>query len=168
MKTLLDHVYARCIQDGDCMNWTGAAQRRGKSPTMRRPGDGRGVSLRRLMLEVATGREVPPKLVATYTCGNRECVRLEHLAAISRNALQERNDAQFDAATRLRKSHRISVKIRAWKTKLTLEQAREIRAAPGIYSEIARRYGVSQHTVGSIKRGLTWRDLSNPFARLAA
>ena len=147
------------------MNWTGAAQRRGKSPTMRRPGDGRGVSLRRLMLEVATGREVPPKLVATYTCGNRECVRLEHLAAISRKALQERNDAQFDAAARLRKSGRITEKARK-RSKLTEDVARQIRDAEGPQREIAQGFGVSQTTVGSVRRGETWRDMSNPWRGL--
>ena len=165
---LLEKIYARCIPDGECLNWTGAVQLRSKSPTIRRPDGGQGASLRRMLLETAKGQCAPREMVATYMCGNRACVRLEHQGLISRADLQKRNDAQFDAATRLLKSHRISVKVRLAKAKLTLELAREIRGAGGTYSEISNKYGVSMHTVGSIKRGLTWRELDNPFARLAA
>lgn len=169
IDALLERVYGKCIKDAHgCMNWTGCAQRRGKSPAMRHPENGRTVSLRRLMLQVSSGRAVPAKLVVTYTCGNRNCVRLEHLSAVTRRVLQQRNDAQFDAAARLRKSHRISVKVRAQRAKLTPELAREIRGAVGSYKDIAQRYGVSPHTIGSVKRGLTWRDASNPFLLLAA
>lgn len=170
LEILLERVYSRCVPDSetDCMNWTGAVQPKSKSPTIRRPNGGQGASLRRMLLEVSRGRPAPPKMVATYMCGNRACVRLEHQGLITRAELQKRNDSKFDAATRLRKSYRISVKVRLTKAKLTLELAREIRYAAGTYSEISKKYCVSMHTVGSIKRGLTWRDLDNPFARLAA
>lgn len=170
LEILLERVYGRCVHDAetDCMNWTGAVQPKSKSPTIRRADGGQGASLRRMLLEVAKGRPAPPKMVATYMCGNRACVRLEHQGLISRAELQKRNDSQFDAAARLRKSYRISVKVRLAKAKLTLDLAREIREADGTYFEISKKYGVSMHTVGSIKRGLTWRDLDNPFTRLAA
>jgi transcriptional regulator with XRE-family HTH domain len=42
---------------------------------------------------------------------------------------------------------------------LTREQALDIRAATGTQLSIAKKFGVSQTTVSSIKRGDTWKDL---------
>lgn len=167
IEFLLKRVYDRCIEDEHgCMNWQGAVQSACKSPIMRR-GHAHGSSLRRWLLEAVSGKKLPRSKMATYTCGNVKCVKLEHLAAVTRADIQRRNDAQFDAAARIQKSHRIVVKARA-RAKLSVEIAREIRAAEGPQREIASRFGVSQTTVGLIRRGVTWRDLSNPFARLAA
>lgn len=167
IEELLKRVYDRCIEDEyGCMNWQGAVQSACKSPVMRK-GNAHGTSLRRWMLEDAQGRKLPPGKMATYTCGNMKCVRLEHLAAMTRAEIQRRNDAKFDAADRIQKSHRIMVKART-RSKLNEQIAREIREADGPQRLIAKRFGVSQTTVGSVKRGDTWRDLSNPFWRLAA
>lgn len=162
IEQLLKRVYDRCIEDEHgCMNWTGAVQSGCKSPVMRR-GNAHGSSLRRWILEESQGQKIPQSKVATYTCGNSKCVKLEHLMAVTRAHIQRRNDAKFDAATRLRKSHRIVVKVRA-KAKLSVDIAREIREAEGPQRAIARRYGVSQATVGSIKRGVTWREVGVTF-----
>lgn len=167
IDALLEKVYAKCVPDEHgCMNWRGAVQSACKSPTMRKNA-AHGVSLRRWMLEEASGRALPASRVATYLCGNDRCVRLEHLGDISRKALQQRNDSLFDAAARIQKSRRIAIKARE-RSKLSPELAREIRNAEESQRAIAKRYGISQATVGSIRRGLTWRDTSNPFLRLAA
>ena len=162
---MLDKVYAKCIPDDNgCMNWTGATQSAGRSPVVRRGGV--AISLRREMLEMSFGRSLGT-LVATYKCGNRECVRLEHLTAISKSKLQMRNHAAMDAGQQARKSHRIGVKARA-RAKLSPEIAQEIRAAEGSQRAIAKQFSISQATVSSIRRGAMWRDLSDPFARMAA
>lgn len=167
IKTLLEKVYGRCIPDEHgCMNWVGAVQSACKSPIMRK-GTAHGMSLRRWMLEESLGRKLQGSNVASYTCGNVRCVRLEHLAEITRKELQQRNNSMMDAASQLRKSYRIVLKARR-RSKLSAELARQIEMADGSQREIARRFGVSQTTVGSIKRGMTWRDMSNPFLRLAA
>ncbi len=106
-------------------------------------------------------------MVATYICGNSKCVRLEHLGAITRSALQQRNDARMNAVQQFLKSHRIAVKARA-RAKLNPEIVQQIREADGFQRAIAKRFGISQTTVGSIKRGDTWVDHTNPFLRLAA
>ena len=162
IEQLLKRVYDRCVEDEHgCMNWTGAVQSGCKSPVMRR-GNAHGSSLRRWILEESQGQKLPQSKVATYKCGNSKCVKLEHLMAVTRAHIQRRNDAGFNAADRLRKSHRIIVKARA-RAKLSIETAREIREAEGPQREIARRYGVSQATVGSIKRGTVWRDVGVSF-----
>lgn len=165
---LLERVYDRCVEDEHgCMNWAGAVQSACKSPVIRRGDASHSSSLRRWMLEEATGKTMPSNKVATYKCGNPRCVKLEHLVIVTRSHIQRRNSAQFDAAAKLRKSHRIIVKARA-NAKLSMEVVRDIRSAEGSQREIARRFGVCQTTVGAIQRGETWRDLSDPFARMAA
>lgn len=52
--------------------------------------------------------------------------------------------------------------------KLTLEQAREIRASEDTGPVLAERYGVNRSLIGSIRRGVAWRDYSDPFAGLGA
>ncbi len=168
LAALLVRVYAKCVEEGECMNWHGAVQSKCKSPCMRPIGPtSHCSSLRRMMLETASGKKMDRTRLATYMCGNDKCVRLEHLGTVTRKKLQERNAANLNAAQRLNKSLRISKKARA-RAKLTLELAKEIANAEGSQRELARRYGVSQSTVGTIRRGETWRDLTNPFARLAA
>lgn len=165
LAQLLDDVYARCIPDGGCFNWTGAVQSAGKSPAIR--AGHRGTSLRRLMLETASRKPIDPKSMATYTCGNRLCVKLEHLALVSRQTLQLRNDSEFNALQRLVKSHKIKAKVRL-RAKLTMEIAQAIKADDRPQREIAKIYNISQATVNSIKCGRTWKDESNPFLRLAS
>lgn len=165
---LLKRVYSKCVEDGECMNWQGAVQSKCKSPCMRPIGtNGHCMSLRRMMLEAAADRKLDHNKLATYMCGNSRCVRLEHLGMVTRKTLQERSDANFNAMQRLNKSRRISEKARA-RAKLTMELAQEIAVAEGSQRALARKYGISQSTVGTIRRGETWRDLTNPFARLAA
>jgi predicted XRE-type DNA-binding protein len=106
-------------------------------------------------------------MMATYTCGNERCIRLEHLASVSRRSIQLRINQNYNAADKLAKSAKIIVKARA-RAKMTMEKAKEIRALDLPQREIARRYGIAQSTVGTIKRGTTWIDHTNPFLRLAA
>lgn len=43
-----------------------------------------------------------------------------------------------------------------WNSKLTEEQVAAIRTEPGLYSDIARKFGVSDRKVAAIKRGERW------------
>ena len=167
LQALLDRVYAKCIPNGECMDWTGAVQSKCNSPSIRRAEGGHSVSLRRYLLEVAQGKKPYGARVVTYLCGNPKCVRLEHIGEITRNTLQARNYAQFNAVQRLLKATRVSVKARA-RAKLTAEIVQAIRASDEPQHVIAARYGIVQSTVSQIKRGVTWQDYSNPFLRLAA
>lgn len=167
IEALLERVYEKCIPDGECMNWTGAVQSKCNSPSIRRADGGHSVSLRRYMLEVAQGKKPYGNRVVSYNCGNSRCVRLEHIGEITRNTLQERNDAQFNSLQRLRKATRISAKARS-RAKLTPEIVQEIKASSEPQRVIAAKYGIVQSTVSQIKRGVTWQDYTNPFLRLAA
>lgn len=82
---------------------------------------------------------VPDGLVLDHLCRNRACVNPAHLEPVSVAENRRRGDG----------------------VKLTMELAREIRAAGGSQYEIADRYGVSQSSVSQIKRGLTWKEASD-------
>lgn len=64
-----------------------------------------------------------------------------------------------------------SAAVRAWAIKhprkLTLEQARAIRASTEPATVAAERYGVSRWTVWAIRRGRNWRE-ATPFSGLVA
>jgi hypothetical protein len=44
-------------------------------------------------------------------------------------------------------------------TKLTMNDAQNIRSDPRSYRQIAKDYGVTYNNVGAIKRGLTWQSV---------
>jgi hypothetical protein len=81
---------------------------------------------------------IPAELVIDHRCGNPRCVNPGHLEAVSRAVNSQRG--------RL--------------AKLTPEAVREIRAllASGATgAELARRFGVSRHTIVEVKTGRSWR-----------
>lgn len=143
---------------GECEVWMGSTQWKCATPVLRW---GKGcVNVRRL-LAIAEGRDVTG-LMCTTRCGNVKCVRPSHILIVTRRELQRRVARATSYEARL---PALSVAARR-RAKLTIEQARAIREAEGKQREIAQAFGVSQHTVSMIKRGLMWRDWSNPWAQL--
>lgn len=162
-KKLRDRVYARCEEQGECRIWKGATQRNGSSPSMNWKGRVRAV--RRLLLESSVG--LPPVgKQASYTCGNKRCVTLAHLAYLDRSEIRARCHADMTAGVRRVRSIRICAAVRG-KRKLDHEKVEAIRTAEGTQRQRADRFGVSQATVSTIDRGETWRDHNNIFGGLA-
>jgi hypothetical protein len=143
---------------GECLLWTGSTQWKCETPVLRWGNS--CLNVRRL-LALADGRDVTG-LMCTTRCGNVRCVLPSHVLIVTRRELQRRVARATCYEARL---PALSVAARR-RAKLTLEQAREIRAAEGRQRDIAKTYGVSQHTVSMIKRGLMWRDWSSPWAQL--
>lgn len=160
---LLYLIKKHVVEEGDCWNWTGALQTCGSVPTMRWQGKTGGV--RRFVL-LAKGVNLDKRL-ATYTCGNAACVNPEHLAPTTRKRVQVRTVTESSYTSNPMRRKRVSDKARL-RSKLTLDQALAIREAEGTQDDIAARFGISQATVSVIKRGVTWQDYTNPFARLTA
>ena len=164
MSDLIERIQRHIVEEGDCWNWTGALQGCGCVPTMnyqRKVG-----SVRRFVL-LAQGKAPVGKMLATYTCGNTLCVNPEHTAWVTRKTIQQRNAKDLGYMTSPVRMKRISDKARQ-RSKLDLNRALAVRHADGTQRDIAARFGISQATVSKIKRGETWRDYTNPFARLAA
>lgn len=157
---LLDRVRALSDEVGECWDWRGALQRGGCTPTMRM-GSGTIAVRRALAIEMGLSLQ---RRVATVGCGNRLCVRPEHVQTISRAKLQKRiaSDLQLHP-TRARK---LAEKARQ-SGKLNETQVAEIRAAEGLTQrQLAAQYGISQATVSSIRRGEKWKDYRNPWMQL--
>lgn len=160
--SLIERIRQRVIEEGECWNWTGALQTCGSTPTMKYNGTVMAVR-RAIMLE----RGVPMgKGRATYTCGNPMCVNPEHVGVRSIAAIQKRTIANLSAAQELIRGHNIAHALRKNKkhTRLSMEIAREIRAAEGTHLEIAKRYALDPADVSAIKRRRIWKEyVRNPL-----
>ncbi len=64
------------------------------------------------------------------------------------------------------RSAKIAVAKRAQTGKITLDDARQIRTSDEPVKVLAERYGLSKDRIYRIRRGLAWREYSNPFAGL--
>lgn len=146
---------------GDCWEWTGAMQSNAPTPVINY--NRKAQPVRRALAE-AMGKPITNKLV-TCKCRNELCVNPDHLLVVTRKRLQEMVSKERKYTSNPVRMRKLAEKAREH-SKLTTELAAQIREADGSQREIAARYGVSQSTVSVIKRGVTWRDYSNPFAQL--
>jgi hypothetical protein len=134
--------------------------------------NGKPQNAARLAYALSKGLQSIAELPATQTvwrsCSNWRCINPEHLRIGSRKqqqkALAKAGVYKQDAAERLLKRGRNS-------TKLTLQDARRIRASTDPVKVTAAREGVSTSTVISIRTGKTWREAPesmDPLSALAA
>jgi hypothetical protein len=163
-RPLLEKIRDKIVEEGDCWNWTGAVQTCGSVPTMNHKG--KVGAVRRFILE-DQGVELGKRL-ASYTCGNPQCVNPAHTAPISRRALQLRLVEEHGYASNPVRRKRLADNARK-RAKITAEIAEQIRNGEGTQRERAERFGVSQSVVSRIVLGKGWRTYGgNPFAGLGA
>jgi hypothetical protein len=158
MESLLN----RTVEEGDCLLWTGYVGN--MVPQVSHGGN--VVAVRRLMLKLL-GKELRPGDHASTKCRNPLCVHPDHIshrnkqqhaAAMSKSS--NRND--FMRAAKVAASKRKN-------SKLTMEQAREIRMSQESGPVLAARFGINKEWVNRIKRGDAWREYGgSPFAGLGA
>ncbi|MFN7162987.1 MAG: hypothetical protein ACK5VJ_00480 [Pseudomonadota bacterium] len=159
------------VEVGDCWEWQRSMSgEKGNQPQIsvgRKP-----QSAFRLAYALSKGHkgvgELPQGLQVWRTCCNWRCINPKHLAAGSQKdkqvALAKLGVYQQDAAARLRSRHRAG-------RKLTLHDARRIRASADPVKVIAAREGVSTATVIGIRSGRNWREAprsNDPLSALAA
>lgn len=160
----LQHVRERCEEVGDCWIWQRCTNHMGY-PVMRIGGTMRLV--RRVAVE-ASGRALLPRQPVAVRCGERGCVNPEHLFPSSESAIAKKA-AKRGAWSSPMRGAKIAQARRTTMAKLTLEQAREIRASSDSGPVLAARYGVNRSLVSRIRRGDAWREyMGNPFAGLFA
>lgn len=161
MTKLLERIQSHVIEVGECWEWQGSLQSKSPTPTMNFKNQVKPV---RRHLAEAMELKLDGKLV-TYKCGNPLCVHPDHIIAITRKKLQQR--IAKEQAHHLNPLRRKKISDAARKNgKLTPELAQAIRDADGTQREIAKQFGITQATVSVIKRGVTWRDYTNPFTQL--
>ena len=88
-----------------------------------------------------------PKQFACHKCDNRSCVNPDHL--FEGNAKDNTTDA-------IRKN-RLATGEKHGLTRITIDQAREIKSSSENQHKMAKRFGISQGQVSRIRRGLDWK-----------
>jgi hypothetical protein len=161
--TLIEKIQRHVTLEGDCWEWRGCVQ--GSVPIMKHNGNPSNV--RRLVL---LERGVPMTgFVATYTCGNAKCVNPDHTGRSTRAQTNLMIAANMNTATNTLRVKRIADVKRNTQSKLSLDDVRQIRASDDTQRNLAARFGVTQTTVGRIRRGEMWKTFSaSPFSGLFA
>lgn len=111
------------------------------------------------------GGKLQPKSFIVTTCENHICLNPAHLKQVKqRDHLS--HVAALGAMGGPVRSAKIAAAKRAQTGKITIDDARYIRASDEPVKQLAERYSLSKDRIYRIRRGLAWREYSNPFAGL--
>ena len=159
----LKYIKDRCVDEGECWIWQLATSQAGYPIVRLRPQPCQLV--RRLVLELL-GRPAQPRQPTVTTCGDKRCCNPDHIRTSTLKAIG-RKAAQRGAFSSPARAAKIAAAKRASSyAKLSMDDARAIRASSEPGPVLALRYGIDKSMVNNIKRGAAWRDYSNPFAGL--
>ena len=164
--TLIDTIRARCVEDGDCLRWQGAAVG-GRHPSMPH-GTKRGALVRRLVWE-ATHGPIPPGKIIRCTCGTPLCVAVEHLKLTTFAKLGKELGAVGLMSGPIRSANIAAAKRAGSQAKLSQEAVRAIRESGERGTVLAARYRISEATVSKIRKHQVRREFAgNPWQGLGA
>lgn len=166
MKTLhtMESIYARCADVGDCWEWQ-ESMMGNRHPNVRH--DGKIVLVRRLVVTL-TGRTLRPSEKAIPTCENTRCVNPDHIAVQTHRTVMKRQGELGKLSDPVRVA-KIAATKRAKYGKITMDDARAIRASSDTHESAGNRYGIHRSKIAAIRQHKCWRELSgNPFAGLGA
>lgn len=149
-SSLHDAIHGRYIVDhvSGCWLWGGGIGSTGYGVVCYR---GKNMRAHRVSWVIKNGI-IPNRLHVLHKCDVRNCINPSHLY------LGDHQQNMKDMKDRGR-SNKLSGE-RHPLHKLTEDEAIAIRSEPGFYSDIAKKYGVSKHTVNAIKQGRLWSYLS--------
>lgn len=116
------------------------------------PWEGRTQSKRRIVWLVTNGA-IPPKFLVLAKCGNSSCCNPAHLFLGGKKARAQNTKRLGRSTAGIKNTH----------AKLTEDQVLEIISLRGKLTqrEIAKRFGMSQASVGHIMIGTTWKHLQS-------
>lgn len=164
MNVTMEQVQARCEEVGDCWMWQGATSDTGY-PIMKRYG-GPCMFVRRVVMQLK-GRPPAARQPVVSTCGEKCCCNPSHLKLATPSEVGKRAAAQGAYSSPARAAKIAKARRNAPGAKLTLDQAREIRASEESGPVLAARFGIDKSQVNNIKRGDAWREYCTPFSGLA-
>lgn len=133
--------------DNGCLIWLGASQSNGYGILRH---EGKNVKAHRVSLELKIGRPLQPGEVAMHQCDNPLCVAPGHIHA---GTSSENSKDAYNKGRRV--SPRVSG-LRNGSSKLTVEDVSKILNEEGTLEGVARKYGVGQTTIHSIRHGTHW------------
>jgi hypothetical protein len=158
METLL----ARTEEIGDCRQWLGYVGN--KVPQVSH--DGKVIAVRRLMLTL-NGKELRTGDSAGVKCGHQWCVEPEHIAQRDKSQ-HARKMSKSPNRNEQKRAANVAAFKRANGAKITMEQAREIRASDESGHVLAGIYGIDKARIARIRRNEAWKEFSSPFSGLGA
>jgi len=163
IERVLETLREKTVEEGDCLLWTAAATRGGKSRHLQPVQwlDGAVRPMRRLAY-VAYGHELFAHWRVCTTCGNDLCLADAHLCRKSHSESLMGHRKHPVTAVKIAEAKRA-------RSPLNWELVRAIRASTMSNQEIAADLGVHEDTVSRARRHASWREVSsNPFAGLGA
>jgi hypothetical protein len=137
----------------ECWPWRGCRNAKGYG---RLAAHGRFLRAARVSWVIAFDREIPDGHLVLHRCDNPPCVNPSHLS------IGTYRDNMRDAKLR----GRLPSNLEAWRgeqsyrTRLTDNDIRIIRASTDRHAAIAARYGLNRSTVSKIKRGERWQHVA--------
>lgn len=160
---LLDYVRARCVEDGDCLRWTGTLYNGHPGGTL----DRKKILIRRALYERANGA-IPAGKIIRCSCGTPLCVELEHCQLTTYRGVAKECGALGLMSGPVRSARIAEAKRAGDQAKVTQHEARVIRVSDQPLRVLAERYGISESTVSRIKRSEVRREfVGNPWMGLA-
>ena len=149
MTTSVESILARCVEFGECVEWTQGVNSAGH-PTMSYQGGGKLV--RRVLAQMSDmhidGRKIRMR------CNNARCVNPAHFVLVTHQQLMIAA-GRAGKLTSVSKSVRCAMARRAT-AKLTPEVVAEIRGSSETLKVLAKRYGVGTTCVANARNGRTW------------
>jgi hypothetical protein len=128
-----------------CWLWLGTVNRLGYGKT------GKGMNAHRAAYLMAYG-QIPEGLDVLHHCDVRCCVNPSHLFAGTHA------DNMHDMIQKGR--HRVLLGEKHWAAKVTADDVKAIRTSSDPHKTLAARYGISIHTVHTIRDGRTWKHVA--------
>lgn len=157
---VLRAIRERCVEEGDCLLWTGAHSR-GQGSNRPQPAiwiGGKTMPLRRLAY-VAYGKELIVHMRVSISCGNDSCLCEDHL----------KRKTHSESLRGHRKSALTSAKIALAKqaqSPLDWDKVRAIRLSELTDKELGQLHHVHPDTIGKIRQHVTWREVGGFFSGL--
>jgi hypothetical protein len=150
--------YAMPVPEAGCWLWTGAIASNGYG---RFKVDGKPVVASRFAWSMANG-EIPTGMLVCHKCDTPSCVNPNHLFIGSHQ--DNMDDRERKGRISLGAKHAASFSTRATgehngNSKITAQQASEIRADGRPQRAIAATHGVTQALVSLIKQNKIWRNV---------
>jgi hypothetical protein len=149
---LMNVIRSRCVEEGDCLIWPGAANARGPVATHHQ----KQYSLRQIAWSQKNGKPFPSGRVASTNCGRALC--LKHVTAKTWAQLNSRTPTLAAKA-------QVAIGKRRG-SKLSDAAVAEILTSEERVVDLAGRHGISTAYAYMIRRGQNRKNYASPFAGL--
>lgn len=155
---LMGRIRARCVEEGECILWQGWTNSSGNPIYW---DGGKTKQLRRLVAEKVSGIKLRDGDRAFMTCRNVACLEPSHIAK------GKGTEWSRGMPKSLAQNKKISDDRRS-KSRLSMDDIREIRASDLGHSAVGKKYGIDRGHVMKIRNHDIWKDYVTPFAGLGA